>query len=291
MPEKSKNDKTKVGLVVGIVLATLAVLAFLCWGYWQNSRYDVEASENSRAIQARQTDFTQQHCSKMSEMEKVPCVAAAVQVQVEGQRGEQELAAQRQSALWSFVMGVAAVIGMGVSFVGVGLVWTTFEATRRGNQLTIDALQQGRVRERAYVIVEEVEFHQSCTPDEFRRGVLVRLVNAGQSPALETRRQLRLTIVDRGFDERELPPVKGSGGSLGYLAPEKTTDLIQSSRVEEAIWKAIAEGDLACFASGWFKYRDVFGEEHETHFRWKIDAELIAQGFMARRCEGGNWQS
>lgn len=51
-----------------------------------------------------------------------------------------DLEAQRETATWTALMGAAALIGMAVSIIGVGLVFITFRATLEGNEIAREAM-------------------------------------------------------------------------------------------------------------------------------------------------------
>ena len=67
---------------------------------------------------------------------RLKCQSEANERAREGQRKEYELEAQRVTAVWTAHTGIAAMIGMAVSFFGVGLVWTTFRETQKSNDLS-----------------------------------------------------------------------------------------------------------------------------------------------------------
>ncbi|MGF7171522.1 hypothetical protein FHS91_003222 [Sphingobium xanthum] len=73
------------------------------------------------------------------------------------ERDEQDLVAQKRSALWAYIMGAAAVIGMCLSVVGVYLVYTTFQATREANKIGQDALM---AEHRPRIVIRRVDFKQ-----------------------------------------------------------------------------------------------------------------------------------
>jgi len=105
-------------------------------------------------------------------------------------REVQDLAAQNTMALWTMVVGIAAVISLGVTTAGVIAVWRTLEQTRKaveatsaGTQAMQEAAQQaeriGQAQTRAYISVSGAEYiHEKR--DLF---IEVRLKNTGQSPA------------------------------------------------------------------------------------------------------------
>ncbi len=124
-----------------------------------------------------------------SAISKADCVDQANEAAREGQRKEQDLAAQNVTAWWTKVMGFAALIGMVLSAVGVWLVKTTFEETRKSNQI---ALQAASHEFGAYIVVEYVEFkiekEQVWAP--------LHVQNVGRTAATEIRVEASLSAID-----------------------------------------------------------------------------------------------
>lgn len=112
------------------------------------------------------------------------------------EREERDLVAQRQSALWAFVMAGAAVLGMGLSAVGVFLVWTTFNAAREGNTISE---RIGEAQTRAYLTVTGATVKVHGIPE-----IRFTVRNSGNSPARDFIPAYELTyLVFGGEDGRE----------------------------------------------------------------------------------------
>ena len=123
--------------VVGLV----ALFAGVGFGLFQQSRYEQEA-EHRRTDYARHTaDQIRQGCATIAPPQQAQCLANAKDEYAlkarDNQREYDDLVAQRKSALWTSIMGVAALLGMLLSAVGVLLVWTTFQETKRTNQIAM----------------------------------------------------------------------------------------------------------------------------------------------------------
>jgi hypothetical protein len=80
-------------------------------------------------------------------------------------------------AVWTFLMGSAAIVGVLLSAFGVFLVWTTFTATRRGNEI---AREVGEAQTRAYISVTGIKANVT---DKGFFEIEFNVKNFGQSPA------------------------------------------------------------------------------------------------------------
>jgi hypothetical protein len=128
-------------------VAALAGVALLLWGIayglTQQTIYEEDARNRSADYTRRAADQAQYACFNVVPSEKADCLRnAASEYRLkhrDNRRDYDDLTAQRKSALWTFIMGVAALIGMALSVVGVVLVWTTFRETREANVIARDA--------------------------------------------------------------------------------------------------------------------------------------------------------
>jgi hypothetical protein len=182
-----RGNWVNVAKVAG--LATLAVLAI--FGLRQLQAYGDELEQYA----AYRSDVHRQNAEYRIERvcptapSKVDCINEARQTKRENQREEQDLAAQKVTAWWTQVMGIAALIGMGLSAVGVWLVKTTFDETRKSNAIAQRALL---IENRPWLVVnsintESVDVVSIETADNVKIGIVVRFEyefeNIGKIPA------------------------------------------------------------------------------------------------------------
>jgi hypothetical protein len=109
------------------------------------------------------------------------CVEQTRKAQRENERAEEDLGAQKVSAWWAQVMGVAALIGMALSAVGVWLIKTTFHETQKANEIARESLE-GASRPWVHFTVDwqGIQFRA----DGIHFVMRVKLSNCGQSPAI-----------------------------------------------------------------------------------------------------------
>src|SRR5687768_9206983 len=103
------------------------------FGLVEQRRYVEEANQAASEYARHTADKANESCSICTVREKHECLANAkheYELKRSDKRREyDDLVAQQQSALWTGVMGVAAVAGMILSVAGIYLVYATFRET------------------------------------------------------------------------------------------------------------------------------------------------------------------
>jgi hypothetical protein len=106
----------------------------------------LQIADNAAAEYSRHTAYQEKKaCRGVVTAQLSQCRADAKaeysQKRADNRREYDDLVAQQTSALWTGIMGIAALTGMVLSVIGVGLVWTTFEATRKANKIAMDTFE------------------------------------------------------------------------------------------------------------------------------------------------------
>lgn len=189
MSGSDRNERLATKLVAGIIAAVAAVLivAAICLGLYQQSKYVDEAAQRSAEYAKHARDKVGQTCAAVPAPEKASCVEKAETeqqlAQADNERNEKDLVAQRTSALWTAIMGVAALIGMGLSAVGVWLVFDTFRATRRATEIADDNLEAIVDSERARIRMAEIAEINNAPNEPEKLSLQVTAENIGKSTA------------------------------------------------------------------------------------------------------------
>jgi hypothetical protein len=137
--DRGKLSKA-VRLAIAIALAGLIAAGGIGLGLWKQAEYERQAEQHS-AEQARHAAYYVRHrCVGLTVLDKVDCATKASAEQRAYQRDEQDLVAQKVTAVWTSIMGGAAVLGMMLSTVGVWLVYTTFKETQRSANVAAENL-------------------------------------------------------------------------------------------------------------------------------------------------------
>jgi hypothetical protein len=138
MPRSDGDKSTQARLIRGGLIATIICVIIIGFGLFQSADYERQAN-NKRAEYSEYTyEKVAQSCIRIVPIERLKCVNEAFEAKRNYEANQYDLEAQRKSALWAYIMGAAAVIGMALSAVGVWLVKTTFDETRKANEIAID---------------------------------------------------------------------------------------------------------------------------------------------------------
>lgn len=154
----SERDRSQRLATIAVGGAGAAVfLAFLVYGLVQQAGYNQYSQSQATDNTSHAADEAKQACAGLSTAELAKCKAKAeAEYQLKanaGRRDYTDLIAQRKSALWAMIMGIAALIGMVLSAVGVILVKQTFDETQRTNK--INMRENARSTRRAIAASEE----------------------------------------------------------------------------------------------------------------------------------------
>lgn len=131
MSDSNRSKFDYVGLVAAVTLS--AVLGFWLWASTTNSQSRIEHEAAKNAKEHAHTAYVEIRaaCSGLPVAESDVCANQINYAAGERRRDEYDLEAQRTMAVWTRAMGIAAMIGMSVGIVGVGLVYFTFQETKR----------------------------------------------------------------------------------------------------------------------------------------------------------------
>lgn len=166
-------------IALSLALAATIAGSSVGWGLWQQAEYERKAQHRSAEHARDASNYIRNHCIASSILDKIDCATKARDEHRSYQRNEQDLVAQKTSALWTMIMGWAATFGMVLSAVGIYLVWTTFAETRRANEIAREA-QRPWVR---LGIMEEGSLRIEA--DKITLIVDMLLENFGSAPALD----------------------------------------------------------------------------------------------------------
>lgn len=288
------------------------------YGLLQQTRYEQEA-EHRRADYARNTaDQIRQSCAPITPPQQAKCLANGGKEYAlktrDNQREYDDLVAQKTSALWTGIMGIAALLGMLLSAVGVLLVWTTFQETKRTNLIamrenarsTRRAIAGADETARALLIAErnadaaarQVEVAQDTARRELRAYVSIhaegegtiqagekikipwRLTNTGATPAKDLRFASAVFVRPPGYVYEVDDFIDDEVLPALALAPRGKHLVYSDSDFElpQETWDSIKKGRAIIHISGVVFYQDVFGESRETRVRARFDASSIEHG-------------
>lgn len=168
--DRGKRPAAWIAWAVGFIGLVVA-LAGVGFGLIGQSRYEQEATQAAAEYARYASDEASQACGVLTGSKQLECMAQSQrkhELQSADKRREyDDLVAQQTSALWTSIMGIAAITGMLLSVVGVWLVYATFRETRRTAdeaRRSADEAERSRTsyidRERAHLSFERARVSQ-----------------------------------------------------------------------------------------------------------------------------------
>ncbi len=200
--------------IVGYAGLTIAVSALL-FGLFYQVRYAQQAEHGAADYARHAAREAYKPCRHIARTEFAECAANAKREyelnRNDNRRDYADLVAQQRAALWAAVMGIAALIGMALSAVGVWLVYTTFREAKRSANAALEAVKETRAsnaiareamtaENRAWIKIEVVEHHDwHAFPDTYHFSVTVKLTNIGKSFARRVKIEAALFLTEGEF--------------------------------------------------------------------------------------------
>ncbi len=172
-------------LIVGIVIATIVAAAFIGFGLLKSAQYERQADINSGHYSGYTSKKISETCVAVSVIEKTKCVYEARDKEREYRYNQRDLVTQKRSALWAYIMAVAAVVGMALSALGVWLVKTTFDEAREANEIALKSHEQIIRPWLTIEIVNEPSMKIVDMRPEIK--LKIRIENIGGTPAIDVR--------------------------------------------------------------------------------------------------------
>jgi hypothetical protein len=239
------------------------------WGLSKSAEYQRQADYHAAKYAEYTSDKIGKSCPSPVVRDQYQCVAQARHEQRDYERNEQDLVAQKQSALWAYIMAAAAVMGVGLSVIGIFLVYITFDETRKGNAIAkADADRAEREAtaarkalinaERAIIKISSA--NASPLPLDTGDGLMasLRLVNQGRSNA--TNFQIFYTVTDKSVFTGSL---KGVQNFNGICIPGGEINLRQ--------FKLRKQKKYPCWIIGYLSYSTMHEANFRTYFCRRIE--------------------
>ena len=270
MPKRNRGILGQTALALATLFAVISGGTLWYWADAQEARYRDAADRNARYESNAARERVQLECP----ITATPSVECQVRVEYESDEAQartRELEAQQTVAVWTKAMGLAAVIGMSVGVLGLGLIFFTFRETRRAANAGLEANEIARESNerqlRAYVGPEDEQV------SDFRVGgdgkFHCKVFNRGQTPAYNVRICSIVIFSQEDPDKvrvRFKQPTPLSNTTIGpgnYLTHNSVSD----SGLSEIAVYGISNGDITAVFAGVISYDDIFGKRHRTTFK------------------------
>lgn len=236
-------------IVLTAILAMFVYAATIPYG--QSLKQE---AANKAAIERDNAEYAIKWECSFPKAEK-DCVEKTRQAGNENARNAEDLGAQKLSAWWAQVMAVAALIGMGLSAVGVVLVYTTFHETRKANEHSEDALihakKMAQLELRPYLQIEQI----ICGKDKGNAEVKIKVKNFGLTPATEFSIEAGSGFVVPSGSRVNVRLRECRSDSA--ILPGKTVEIIATGMMP-----IVPVMETRLFCSVIFKYEDRFGGKY-----------------------------
>ena len=257
-----RSSLSKTGLIWAIIPATLVCTIIIGLGSLKAAEYEWQANKQIADYAEYTKSKKANGCVHAARADKIVCLNAASDASREYRYNQRDLVAQKTSALWAFIMGAAAVIGMALSAVGVWLVRETFIATVDTNKITQKQLDDARLMARPImdIAVRLATTPESWPPFNHYLKMTIWITNRGNTEA----RDVSIVNATVKFTKRHkaksfYDTVEAKGRDIYGNGGFATVALEPSERV---FLKDImfAKGKTAIIALK-YSYRDAFGNK------------------------------
>lgn len=162
-----------------------------------------------------------------------------------------------------FVAAILAAIG-GIGAAG----FTWWQASIARDQLEV-AQDTAKRQLRAYVHVQSAKPKDIC--DGCFPTAAITLKNSGQTPAYDWQAGQAIGLFDKDH-KVPWPDFDFTTGTRGILAPGQTSDFEVTNHkivlTRESL-QALSDGSLTLFVIGHVRYRDAFGIQRNTKYRYR----------------------
>lgn len=298
----SRGDRGKfsqVGLIAGaIIVAVLLAAALIGWGLSESAEYQRQADNHAAEYAAYTYDKVRKSCPSPITGDQYKCLAEARHEQRDYERNEQDLVAQRQSALWAYIMGAAAVIGVGLSIIGVFLVWTTFQETKRSADAAHSVLQ---IEQKPFLTLKPVDGENVIWDQQsgrigkrddkgvtFLTSLFCEIKSSGRSAAILTGICRRWEVSERKIPPPEIDPAKDPADKISI--PVGPDGIVMAAHSEITLKPDPKHGDSWVTFYGYLEFTDLAGEEsYISGFAFNYDPKSATRGLVTGRFTRGKY--
>jgi len=255
MSDSDRGRDHKIRLAPWIVGALLISLIVVGIGGVQQAIYYENASRRAAGYTRQAEEQIDAECRVVDT--HTQCARNIKQTARENQRDEYDLYSQETMAVWTTVLGVFGVLGVGMTPVGIYLVWTTFRETKR----TAD---EARRSADAFIAAERgwlsLKFVERTRPDDNAPIVLRAFAELQGRSGVEIDALHWIALVKSKFPDRQ-----------ATFETKELSRRIEMNDVGKSIHFASIEVPIGTkFIGGWLSYRVKFPGERRTYFIGKV---------------------
>lgn len=269
MANNNRLRNYSLGFFGGLALAF--VVGYSLWGPAVELDYKIAADTKNQSAKYADPALIGGECDTEVGPDARPgnCIASNKEAAHEAERSSYDLEAQQTVAVWTRVMGKAAVVGMGVGILSLFLIFVTFWETRKAADAGREANNIAKDLQRARILPSARVF--PITLNEL--SVVLGCENAGLSPATNLRCALTVEL----DPPRNLPHFDEWGEKHIIKAGDRT-DLVE-----------MADGVLDGVIVGCIEYDTLFEKNRRTFVCFKFVQRVGTQNWYAVDCRPDTW--
>jgi len=263
--------------VIASAVAIASIAGGIGYGLAEQDRYSDDAYQQVTDYAKDAANQIAQSCRAKVVVEQPKCLREKANLyRLDGrdkQREYEDLVSQRKSALWAMIMGVAALAGMALSVVGVVLVWTTFNETRRANEIA-------KLQNRPFMVPVNISIKYIIEKDNicdgFSGGISAsfKIKNVGNSIGFLEKLEASIHPSDNKNFSVEFNPVISYGLVPNQKGKAKHRFGGGSGNRSDLDDFFSTDGlKLPCYFHGYIQYRDVFGVRRRSHFHYVTNVD------------------
>jgi hypothetical protein len=280
---------------LGVVFATLVALALIGWGVIYGLSQEAAYEQSARDAHFENSKYacyeiakTKRKANPVKQRNSQPCAPSKEgQDENANRRDYADLVAQRSSALWAKIMGIAALVGMGLSLLGVVLVAITFRETRKANEIASGS-------QRAWIDIEPKISINAADPDNIAISAISQFTNVGKTVAKNV--SLNVSFVTRkpgkviaDYNEMVIKMLRDKNkGALNFMPGTKISrgQKFGGYNRQRVQWN---ENGIAVFAVIAVAAYDIEGSElrryTSTIFTLRLDGDNALGGMLGIKWE------
>jgi hypothetical protein len=133
MPKRGWRYFLAIGLAALLGFGFSSAILLDAWR--SQTYYEQQAGKAAQTARDSGSIHAERACALVSLAERAECQADEYNEARERERQEYDLQAQLVMSAWTRAMGLAALVATVTGIIGVGLVYATFDETRKGNQI------------------------------------------------------------------------------------------------------------------------------------------------------------
>lgn len=145
------QDNKPRWVVPALVILALVLIAALAYVAWATSNNWNASQQNARQIQSNAQRYERERCVGLDVVGGIECITKTREAAAEKERDEADLYAQRQMAVWAFLVAITALVSIPLSLGGIFLLWQNLMQVHRSNESAEQSAEAALLSARAAV--------------------------------------------------------------------------------------------------------------------------------------------